>query len=165
MNTEQKKTLKRIVDSRGFLMIASLLAAVVLWLYVNSTEGVDADKVLSGVKIEFLGADTLRESSGLIITEQDRDSVNLTVKGTRRVLSKLSSTNVTATVDLSRVTTDGWNSVYYEISYPDGVSAEEVTVIRSSADIVNFYVDRLTRVTIPTRQRGTWRRKTLSSIL
>lgn len=155
MNTEQKKTLKRIVDSRGFLMIASLLAAVVLWLYVNSTEGVDADKVLSGVKIEFLGADTLRESSGLIITEQDRDSVNLTVKGTRRVLSKLSSTNVTATVDLSRVTTDGWNSVYYEISYPDGVSAEEVTVIRSSADIVNFYVDRLTRVTIPVEGKFT----------
>ena len=36
MNTEQKKTLKRIVDSRGFLMIASLLAAVVLWLYVKT---------------------------------------------------------------------------------------------------------------------------------
>ena len=149
MNTDQKKTIKSLKDNRGFLMIVSLMAAVVLWLYVNTTEGVDADKVLSGVKIEFLGADSLRESSGLIITEQDRDSVNLTVKGTRRVLSKLSNTNVTATVDLSRVTTDGWNSVYYEISYPPGVNSDDVTVIRSSADIVNFYVDRQKRITIP----------------
>lgn len=145
----KNKTLQRLRDSRTFLMILSLVAAVILWLFVNSTEGVEGDKVLSGVKIEFLGADALRESSGLIITEQDRDTVNLTVKGTRRVLSKLSSTNVTAAVDLSRVTTDGWNSVSYEIIYPAGVSSEEVTVIRSSADIVNFYVDRQSRKTIP----------------
>ncbi len=145
----KNKTLQRLKDSRTFWMVISLLAAVFLWLFVNSTEGVEGDKVLSGVKIEFLGADALRESSGLIVTEKDRDTVNLTVKGTRRVLGKLSSTNVVAAVDLSRITTDGWNSVYYEIVYPSGVSSDEVTLVRSSADIVNFYVDRQIRKTIP----------------
>jgi len=149
MNPNQLKKIKRIVDRRSFWMVVSLLVAVILWLYVNSTEGVEGDKVLSGVKIEFLGADTLRESSGLVITEQDRSSVNLTVKGTRRVLGKLSSTNVVATVDLSRVNTDGWYSVSYEIQYPAGVNSDDVTVVRSSADIINFYVDRQTRKRIP----------------
>ena len=146
---ETAKKNKRITDSRGFWMVVSLAAALLLWMYVNATEGVDGEKTLSGVNIEFRGADTLRESGGLIVTEQDRSTVNLTIKASRRVLGKLTSANVVAVVDLSRVTTDGWNSVSYEIEYPIGVNSNDVTVVRSSADIVNFYVDRQVRKTIP----------------
>ena len=149
MNPNQQKTIKRIVDNRGFWMVVSLIVAVILWLYVNSTEGVEVEKVLSGVKIEFVGADALRESSGLIVTEKDRDSVNLTIKGTRRVIGNLSSANVSAEVDLSRVTTDGRYSYAYNITYPSGVNSDDITLVRSSADVINFYVDRLTRKTIP----------------
>ena len=130
-------------------MVISVVVALILWAYVNATEGVVGDKTLSGVNIEFLGADALRESTGLIVTEKDRTSVNLTLRAARRVLGKLSSSNVSAVVDLSRVTTDGWNSVSYEIVYPTGVSSDDVTVVRSSSDIVNFYVDRQVRKTIP----------------
>ena len=146
---ETAKKNKRITDSRGFWMVVSLAAALLLWMYVNATEGVDGEKTLSGVNIEFRGADTLRESGGLIVTEQDRSTVNLTIKASRRVLGKLTSANVVAVVDLSRVTTDGWNSVSYEIEYPIGVNSNDITVVRSSADIVNFYVDRQVRKTIP----------------
>ncbi len=149
MNQNEANTIKRITDSKGFWMVVSLLVAILLWLYVTTTEGVEGEKTLSGVRIDYVGADALRESSGLIVTEQDHTSVNLTVKGARRVLGKLSNTNVIATVDLSRVTTDGWYSVSYDISFPAGVSAGDVSVIRSSADIVNFYVDKQTRKTIP----------------
>ena len=149
MNLKQGTKSNKIYDSRGFWMVVSLVIAVALWLHVNTTEGVEGEKTLSGVNIEFVGADTLRESSGLIVTEQDRSTVNLTVKAARRVLGKLSSSNVTAAVDLSRVTTDGWNSVSYEIIYPTGVRSDDVTVVRSSSDIVNFYVDRQSRKTIP----------------
>ena len=149
MNLEQGKKNRKITESRGFWLVVSLLVAINLWVYVTTTEGVEGEKTLSGVKIEFLGAETLRESNGLIVTEQDRTTVNLTVKAARRVLGKLSGSNVTAAVDLSRVTTDGWNSVSYEIIYPNGVRSDDVTVLRSSADIINFYVDRQSRKTIP----------------
>lgn len=145
---ERKPTLKRIADSHVFWMILSLLAASLLWLYVTTTEGVEVEKTLTGVKIEFLGADAMRTSSDLIVTEQDRTSVNLTISGKRRVLSKLTSANVTATVNLSNVASDGRYSVSYDISYPSGVSANEVTLVRSSSDVVNFYVDKLARKTI-----------------
>ena len=148
-NNESGKKNRRITDSRGFWMVVSLAAALLLWMYVNATEGVEGDKTLSGVAIEFRGAETLRESGGLIVTEKDRTTVNLTVRASRRVLGKLTSANVVAVVDLNRVTTDGWNSVSYEIEYPAGVSSNDVTVVRSSADIVNFYVDRQVRKTIP----------------
>ena len=146
---ERKKLdLKRITDSRVFWMILSLLAASLLWMYVTTTEGVEVEKTLTGVKIEFLGADAMRASSDLIVTEQDRTTVNLTLSGTRRVLSKLTNSNVTATVNLSNVVADGRYSVSYDISYPAGVNANEITLVHTSSDVVNFYVDKLARKTI-----------------
>ena len=150
MNNKEKETKKNsIFENNGFWMVLSLLAAILLWLYVTTTEGVEREITLSGVKIEFTGADALRESSGLIVTEQDRTSVNLTLRAPRRVLSKLSANNVTAVIDLSRVSADGRYSVSYNVVYPSGVSSSEVYVVRSSADVINFYVDRQTRKTIP----------------
>ncbi len=148
MNKETEKK-KSLFDSRGFWMVFSLVAAIMLWLYVTTTEGVEREMTLSGVKVEFTGAEAMRESSGLIVTEQDRTSVNLTVRATRRVLSKLSSNNVTAVIDLSRVTTDGRYSVSYNLLFPSGVNTDEITLVRSNADVVNFYVDRQVRKTVP----------------
>lgn len=149
MNNEQKKTKRRFTDSRGFWIIVSLLMATLLWLYVTTTEGVEVETDITGVPIEFVGTDALRESSGLVITEQDQTSVDLRVKATRRVLRQLNSSNVTATVNLNRVTTDGRYTVSLDISYPSGVSEEDVTLVHSSVNTVNFYVDRMIRRTIP----------------
>lgn len=148
--TKERKTLnlKRLTDSRVFWMILSLFAASLLWMYVTTTEGVEVQKTLTGVKIEFLGADAMRTSSDLIVTEQDRTTVNLTLSGTRRVLSKLTNSNVTATVNLNNVTADGRYSVSYDIAFPAGVNANEVTVVHTSSDVVNFYVDKLARKTV-----------------
>ena len=148
--TKERKTLnlKRLTDSRVFWMILSLFAASLLWMYVTTTEGVEVQKTLTGVKIEFLGADAMRASSDLIVTEQDRTSVNLTLSGTRRVLSKLTNSNVTATVNLNNVTADGRYSVSYDLAFPAGINANEVTVVHTSSDVVNFYVDKLARKTV-----------------
>ena len=150
MNKQEQKTtgLRRITDSRIFWMVVSLLVAAMLWFYVTSTEGVVTTKDLSNIRIEFLGADALREANDLIVTEQDVTSVDLTLSGTRRVLGKLSSSNVSATIDLSRNTTDGRYSVSYELRYPSGVNPDDITVTRSSTDIVNFYLDKISRKTI-----------------
>ena len=153
MNNESGKRKNGILDSRGFWIAVSLLSAIMLWLYVTTTESVEREMTLSGVRIEFTGVESLRESSGLIVTEQDRNTVNLTVKGSRRVLSKLSASNVTAAIDLSRVTSDGRYSVSYSLVYPSGVNPDEVTVVRSSSDVVNFYVDRQMRKTVPVEGR------------
>ena len=148
--TKERKTLnlKRLTDSRIFWMILSLFAASLLWMYVTTTEGVEVQKTLTGVKIEFLGADAMRASSDLIVTEQDRTTVNLTLSGTRRVLSKLTNSNVTATVNLNNVTADGRYSVSYDLAFPAGINANEVTVVHTSSDVVNFYVDKLARKTV-----------------
>ena len=149
MNNNEKLTLVgRIFQNRITWMILSLAAAIMLWAYVTSTEGVEAQKTLTNVPVEFIGADALRESSGLVVTEQDRTSVNLTVSAARRVLNKINSGNVSATINLSRMNSDGRYAVSYDLSYPTGINPGDVTVVRSSADIVNFYLDKISRKTI-----------------
>ncbi len=145
---KHRQGIARVLDSKVFWAVVSLVAAAMLWLYVTSTEGVVATKNLSNVRIEFLGAEALRESSDLIVTEQDVSAVDLTVSGTRRVIGKLDNSNVRAVIDLSRMTSDGRYSVSYDLSYPSGVNPGDVSVTRSSTDIVNFYLDKLSRKTI-----------------
>ena len=149
MNNDQKKVKRSIIDNRGFWMVLSLLSAMLLWVYVTTTEGVEIEEEIVGVPIEFVGADALRESSGLIVTEQDQTTVNLTLRATRRVLWQLSNTNVTATINLNRVTNDGRYSVSFDIAYPAGINPDDVTVVRRSVNIVNFYVDKQARKTVP----------------
>ncbi|MBQ3275638.1 MAG: hypothetical protein IJH47_01095 [Oscillospiraceae bacterium] len=149
MNNNEKLTLVgRFFQNRITWMILSLAAAIMLWAYVTSTEGVEAQKTLTNVPVEFIGADALRESSGLVVTEQDRTSVNLTVSAARRILNKINSGNVSATINLSRMNSDGRYAVSYDLSYPTGINPGDVTVVRSSADIVNFYLDKISRKTI-----------------
>lgn len=142
-------TIKKIKDSKLFWGVLSVLIAFALWAYVTSTEGVESEMTISDVKIEFIGADALRESRDLIVIEQDISSVDLTLKGTRRVLRNLNNGNVIATINLNRVTEDGRYAVSFDISYPSNVNPEDVTLVRSTADVVNFYVDRQMRRTIP----------------
>lgn len=146
MNKRAK--LKKITDSKTFWMVMSVLIAFFLWMYVTSTEGVETEKTINGVKVVFVGEEALRESSGLVITEQDAVTVDVTLSGTRRVLSKLTNSTVTAVVDLSNVYTDARYSVAYSLSYPNGVGENEVTVVRSSLDVINFTVDRLSTKTV-----------------
>ena len=152
MNNEkntQNTNPTKITDKNWFWILLSLIIAFLLWGYVASTESVMIEKTISGVKIEFQGAEALRQSSDLIVTEQDRTTVNLTLRSTRRVLRNLDNSNVSAVINLNRVTTDGRYAVSYDISYPSGVNPDDITLVRSSADIINFYVDRQTRRTIP----------------
>ncbi len=151
MNNSKKEIrlrLQHILDSRLFWMVISFLAAALLWLYVTTTEGVVIPKDLTNVPVVFLGTDTIRESSNLVVTEQDISSVNLTLSGTRRVLSKVNNGNVTAAIDLSRMTSDGRYTVAYEIRYPSGVNPDDISVTRSSADFVTFYLDNPLRKTV-----------------
>lgn len=139
---------RRITDRKSFWVVMSILISFFLWMYVTSTEGIESEKTIRGVKVVFAGEETLRESSGLVVTEQDSTSVDVTLSGTRRVLSKLTNSNLTAVVDLSNVYTDARYSVVYSLSFPAGVSESEVTLLRSSVDVINFTVDRLTSKTV-----------------
>lgn len=143
-----KAFIGRLKNSNVFWACVSLLLAVLLWTYVTGTEGVAEEKVFTDVKVEFLGEEALRESSGLVVTDQSTAAVNLRLSGMRRNLAKLSSSNLRALVDLSDIRTDGHYTKLYTVEYPSGFSADDVVLLSGNTRSVSITVDRLVTRTV-----------------
>ena len=140
--TENKS--KSIWDNQYVLIVVSILGALLLWLYVTGTDGVETTREFRNVKVIFEGAEELQESSGLIVTGQDSNTVDLTLSGLRRTLGKLSEKELSVTVNLGNVTTTGHYTMLYTVNYPDKVNGEDITVVDSNPDTVYVTIDRLT---------------------
>ena len=84
----KKTTINKIVSSKAFWIIISLLASFLLWTYIMSTEETTIEMTFSNVKVVYQGADDLRATRGLIVTGADADTVSVLggpVGGHRRV--------------------------------------------------------------------------------
>ena len=94
----KKTTINKIVGSKAFWIIISLLASFLLWTYIMSTEETTIEMTFSNVKVVYQGADDLRATRGLIVTGADADPVSVRPKGTRRVPGNLSSADLSAVI-------------------------------------------------------------------
>ena len=127
---------KSVWDSRVLCAIISVLLSVLLWVYVTTSNGDVTDIPFDGVQIVFKGEDVLREKAGLVISNASANSCTLTLRGNRRELSKLTSANITAVVDVSKLTTKGTYALLITPEYPVDVDAKALP------QSVSFYVDK-----------------------
>ena len=61
----KKTTINKIVSSKAFWIIISLLASFLLWTYIMSTEETTIEMTFSNVKVVYQGADDLRAANGV----------------------------------------------------------------------------------------------------
>lgn len=129
------------------LMIVSLIASFMLWMYVTNQEGSVQEAVYPGVKVVFEGENNMRDNRGLIITSNDTTSVRVTVSGSPRVLARIDAADISAVIDLSSITKTGNYSLSPKITFASGIDSSD---LQSKVNVtVNFYVDRLSTTTIP----------------
>ncbi len=138
-----EKNFKSILESKAVMVVLSLAIALVLWLYVTGTEGVTVEKEFRNIKVNYTGTEELAESSGLLVTGSDVDTINLTVTGLRRDIAQLSDRNLSVSVNLSSVKSEGYYTLAYEVNYPNGVIADNFTSVHGSPETVAVTVDRL----------------------
>jgi hypothetical protein len=77
---------------------------------------------ISGIAVEYLGEDDILLDRNLLISEDDRQTVSLTILGTRSVVTGLNRDNIKISVDLTKVKNPGVVARYYEITMPENVS-------------------------------------------
>ena len=117
----KKTTINKIISSKAFWIIISLLGSFLLWMYIMST-------------------DDLRAARGLIVTDADADSVTVRLKGTRRVLGNLSSADLSAVIDVSGISQAREMQVSYSLQYPTNVDKSSITVLSKSPETISFSV-------------------------
>ena len=142
-----QKQLKNNTVRTIVLMVFSLVCALLLWVYVTDTQGEDLKRPFPGVRVVFEGESTMRESRGLIVTDTSATSARVTLTGSRRTISSLSSTDLTVTVDLSTITRTGHYEYSPSVTYPARVDSSGI-IAETSPETISFYVDILKSRTI-----------------
>ena len=143
--------MKKIYNSEAFWMIVSLLASLAIWVYVTSVETDESKTTFRGVKVELVGEDILRDSKNLVVTDMDTSTVTVEVVGPRRIIGSLSSDQLVAQVDVSKLSRAAYTSQQYTIVYPDGTDTSKLSENRRTPETINFMVSAQTSKSIQVR--------------
>ena len=68
-------------------MAISLLASLLLWVYVTESEGENIERSFPGVQVRFDGESTMRDTREMIVSDDSTTSVKVTLTGSRRALT------------------------------------------------------------------------------
>jgi len=141
MNDTKKNNNPRL--KTALLAAFSLLCSLLIWVYVTDTNGGDIDRDFSGVMVVFEGENTMRESRGLIISENETTSVRVSLTGNRRTVASLDSADLKVVIDLSGITKTGNYSLAPKVTYPSRLDTSVITSSVVNPGTVSFYVDKL----------------------
>ena len=146
-----RSRMKKIYNSKAFWMIVSLLASLAIWVYVTSVETDESKTTFRGVKVELVGEDILRDSKNLVVTDMDTSTVTVEVVGPRRIIGSLSSDQLVAQVDVSKLSRAAYTSQQYTIVYPNGTDTSKLSENRRTPETINFMVSAQTSKSIQVR--------------
>ena len=138
--------------NKGFLMVLSVLLAIVFWVYVGD-ENPDISGTVRNLPVTFVGLETL-ESRGLMITGGMDQSITLNVTGKRELIHRLSAETVSITVDVSSVQQPGEYTQAYRIAY--NLSGTSTPLVTDQYPLnVSFTVARQATRSIPVHGNAT----------
>ena len=148
---KKSKVVKNSTLSTIFWIVVSLVAAVLIWVYVTETVGEDITLPFPGVEVVYEGESQIRENRELIVSDNSTTSVTVNITGNRRTLTALKSSDLKAVIDLSRITRTGNYQLSPEITFPTKTDTSAITSVSTSPDSVSFFVDKLDKKTIDVR--------------
>lgn len=140
-----------LYERRIFWAALSVIASVFIWCVYTINYGGEETRTFYDVEVAYLGESAMRDSLGLVVTREETSKVNVTVTGPRRYIINLTSADLSATVDLSRVTRQGDKTMNYNIAYPSDVDSSAMSVSRKSPEYVSLSVSKLTSKPVEVR--------------
>lgn len=139
----------QVKESRNEKLIAKILcvlAAIILWFYVVMTDTTTDEKVFSGISVDIRGRDRIEDTLGLTIISGYDLTVDVTVKGPRTDINRLTVDDVKAYIDMKTVDGAGEYTLPIRTSLPNGITAGAL-----SANYMTVYVDKRTTISVPVK--------------
>lgn len=145
---DKKKVKSGILDSKFLWVVVSLLASVLMWVYVTTSEGDVIERTFDGVQVVFKGEESLLEKYELVISNVSSKTVSVRIRTTRREIAKLSSTNMTAFVDVSKFSSKGIYNSSVELEFPSGSDESSINIVNILPGNISFNIDKTSTKTI-----------------
>ena len=135
---------KEAAKNRKILkIVCSILVAIGIWLYVDEEKAVDVKLTVHDIPVEFAYEDTLLADNGLMLLSGYDTTIDLKLKGPRKVLWKLNTDEIRIVADTSSVVDTGIQSLKYEVVFPDNIQRSELNVEWASSYAVTVSVGHL----------------------
>ncbi|MBO7389095.1 MAG: hypothetical protein J6T95_01110 [Oscillospiraceae bacterium] len=143
--------MKKFFNSKLFYIIVALLTSFAIWVYVASNDQDVISKRFDGVRVEFTGEETLLASKGFVIIDPSVNTVSVTLTGPRNVVGLLEPADLTASVDVSKLTQVGYTNLTYSIKYPSNTNEANISVRRETPQVISFNLSPVIEKTVPVR--------------
>lgn len=128
-------------------LVLSLLIAVVLWLYVDISQGNTIPVTFNGIPIEFIGAEDTLPSRNLMLTGGADATLDLRLSLPRTMDLKKEDIRVQA--DLTGISAEGPYTRGISIYYPDNVDRTKINIEYQSRSAVTVQISPMYSKTIP----------------
>ena len=125
---------------RSFNLIPKLvcfLLAFVFWIYVMQVDSPDNEEVFEDIPVTVSGITALENERNLSIFSGYDTLIDITVKGKKSDISKYSSEDIVATVDVSKIEQSGMYNLELYFDLPS-----DLTFVKSSSSELNIFVDK-----------------------
>lgn len=137
------------MKSKIVTALMCVLAATALWLYVITVVSPNFSTTYRGIRPTVQGEGTLTANGFMLLTE-DFPLVELTLKGNRVDLNKISSSDIIIGVDVSDINKPGSHKITLsQPTFKGTVSGNAFTVLGTTLESVTVEVDSLVVKTIP----------------
>ena len=138
-----------MLENKAVRWLVSFLVAFTLWFYVITVVSTEYDQSFSGIPVSFQG-EAILEERGLMIVSKETPTVDLQLYGKRSDLSKLDNSNITVTVDVSKIGEAGEHQLSTgNISYPGDVRNDAISVLNRSPSTITLLVEQKLKKEIP----------------
>ena len=129
----------KLKESKGLYVAISILLAIAFWLYVRAENDIPVQNVVRGIPIQIMSEDVM-EARGLMVSEVNPDTINITFEGSSSVVPRLNRNNVTVTVDVSRITSEGEHDLTYTVNMPTNLNTTGGSGITRTSDVTSITV-------------------------
>lgn len=123
--------------------IICLLLALILWIYVMEVENPDWEETIEGVPVTLTGTDEIGIDHNLTIYGGYSATVDITLRGRRNQISKITADDITATADVSSISEAGEYTLPIDVSIP-----RDADIVGASAESVTVLVDKREQMTV-----------------
>lgn len=146
---EQKNEKSGVSRNKVLQVIASILVAVAIWVYVDMEKAPERTKTIRDIPVEFSGESTTLADKNLMLLSGYDTTVDLTIKGTKRELVKINKDNVRLVASTSSIDSVGVHTLRWDVVYPDGVQSSALSVDWASKYKVTVTVGELYTKEVP----------------
>ncbi len=123
------------------LLILSVLIAFLLWLYAMSVSGIsyERERVFTSLPVDILG-----DSAQLSVYSSSNSTLDITVRGPKNEISRLSEADITVSVDINGIQEAGRYTLPVSVTLPAGI-----TLVGQSFNTMTMYLDNRSSAVVP----------------